>query len=89
MKHDKGLLKSAIIARLKNKRHACDAADYVIGKLDDIKADWMTFSGLVDACVTFAKVQVSLAELREENRMLGKSAKRLACEVAMRENLNR
>lgn len=89
MKHNRELLKAAIIARLGNKRHAHDAAEYVISKLDADKADSAEFETLVDACVAFAKVQVSLAELREENRMLGKSAKCLVRDVEMRANLNR
>lgn len=89
MKHDRKLLKTAVIARLENKRHVQDAAEYVIGKLDQSKADSVEFETLIDACVAFAKVQVSLAELREENRMLGKSAKHLTREVETRSNFNR
>lgn len=89
MKHDRELLKAAIIARLGNKRHVQDAAEYAIGKLDQSKADSVEFETLIDACVAFAKVQMSLAELREENRILSKSAKRLARDVEMRSNLNR
>jgi hypothetical protein len=88
MKHNRELLKTAIIAKLENKRHAQNAAKYVIGKLDESKADLASFETLVDACVTFAKIQVSIAELRDENRMLAKSAKRLTREVEMRANLN-
>jgi predicted ATP-grasp superfamily ATP-dependent carboligase len=89
MKHNRESLKIAVIARLENKRHAQNAAEYVIGELDQSKADLVAFETLVDACVAFAKVQVSLAELREENRMLGESAKRLVRDVEMRANLNR
>lgn len=89
MKHDRELLKTAVIARLGNKRHVQDAAEYVIGKLDAAKADSVAFETLIDACVAFAKVQVSLAELREENRMLGKSAKHLTRDIETRASIDR
>lgn len=88
MKHDRESLKTAVIARLESKRHAQNAAEYVIGQLDESKADLVAFETLVDACVAFAKVKVSLAKLCEENRMLGESAKRLIRDVEMCANLN-